>query len=232
MSKRLLWGMVFLLLCAMPIFAQDSDAGYQEALRRIKEAQMSGTTELDLSWIRLTAVPPEIGQLKTLQKLELWGNQLTALPPEITQLVSLEHLNLKGNQFTVLPPEIIRLTQLQWLSFQSNQLTALPPEIGQLSKLRFLYLTNNPLTTLPIEVGQLSRIVYLHASPLTFPPPEIQRQGAQVMVAYLRDYKAMLIRQTIAGIAAGVGAISGLTLAFRWRQRRGLNEPSEKKKRL
>jgi hypothetical protein len=39
----------------------------------------------------------------------------------------------------------------------------------------------------------------------------------------------MLFRQTIAGIAAGVGAIAGVMLAFRWRQRRGLGE---KKKRF
>jgi hypothetical protein len=37
------------------------------------------------------------------------------------------------------------------------------------------------------------------------------------------------MRQTIAGIAAGIGAIAGVMLAFRWRQRRGL---AEKKKRL
>jgi len=39
----------------------------------------------------------------------------------------------------------------------------------------------------------------------------------------------MLMRQTIAGIAAGVGGVAGLMLAFRWRQRRGVGE---KKKRL
>jgi hypothetical protein len=41
---------------------------------------------------------------------------------------------------------------------------------------------------------------------------------------YLRDYKTMQARQTIAGIAAGVGAIPGVLLTFRWRKRRGLSE--------
>jgi hypothetical protein len=39
----------------------------------------------------------------------------------------------------------------------------------------------------------------------------------------------MQFRQIMAGMAAGVGAIAGVILAFRWRQRRGLGE---KKKRL
>lgn len=57
----------------------------------------------------------------------------------------------------------------------------------------------------------------------------ITSQGTAATLAYLRDYEAMLMRQTIAGIAIGVGAFAGVILAFRWRQRRGLQE---KKKRL
>jgi len=60
-------------------------------------------------------------------------------------------------------------------------------------------------------------------------PSEITSQGIPATLAYLRDYESMLMRQTIASIAAGVGGIAGLILAFRWRQRRGLGE---KKKRL
>ena len=44
----------------------------------------------DLSDRGLTTLPPEIGQLTSLQTLTLDHNQLAALPPEITQLTSLQ----------------------------------------------------------------------------------------------------------------------------------------------
>jgi len=166
------------------VWAQDSDAGYQEALRRIEEARVSGATLLGLRNMGLTKLPPEIGQL----------------------------------------------TNLQWLDLSDNQLTALPPEIGRLTSLSVLIVNNNPLLTrLPLEFGQLTDFSQLSMNTLSFPSQEIQQRGVPSMLAYLRDYEAMQMRQTIAGIAAGVGAIAEVILAFRWRQRRGLGE---KKKRM
>ena len=91
-------------------------------------------------------------------------------------------------------------------------------------------LYGNEIMSLPVEIGQLTHLtsLYIINNPLTFPPPEIVAQGTPAILAYLRDYEAMLMRQTVAGIMAGMGSIAIVMLAFRWRQRRGL---SEKKKR-
>jgi Leucine-rich repeat (LRR) protein/GTPase SAR1 family protein len=123
----------------------------------------------------LTALPPEITQLTSLQRLMLDGNQLTALPPEITQLTSLQMLTLSRNQLTALPPEITQLTSLQMLMLSRNQLTALPPEITQLTSLRMLTLDGNQLTALPPEITQLTslRMLKLDGNQLTALPPEI-----------------------------------------------------------
>jgi len=162
------------------------------ALARICDATERGTTELDLSWLGLTALPPEIGQLTSLQTLDLGNNQLTALPPEVWRLPCLRNLNISGNplpeippelwqkkdwealglgklRLTALPPEIGQLTSLQTLNLPNNQLTALPPEIGQLTNLQNLYLQNNQLTALPPEIGQLTNLkrLNLHDNPLT-----------------------------------------------------------------
>jgi len=229
-SKRLLWGLIFLLLWAVPLRAQDADAGYQEALRRIEAARVSGATKLDLSQLGIETLPPEIGQLTTLQTLDLSHNELTTVSPQVSDLVHLQILNLSFNQLTILPAAIRQLTSLTILMLLGNQLTSLPPEIGELKNLQWLDLPGNPLTTLPIEIGHLTELTRLDFTPpVTFPPLESQRHGTPTILAYLRDYEAMLMHQTIASIAAGVGGIVGLILAFRWRQRRSLGE---KKKRL
>lgn len=44
MTKRVMWGMIVVLLWVLPLRAQGMtpDEGYQEALRRIEEARVSG----------------------------------------------------------------------------------------------------------------------------------------------------------------------------------------------
>ena len=59
--------------------------------------------QLDLQEFGLTgAVPAEIGQLTSLERLYLNNNRLTSVPAEIWQLTSLEKLWLSGNQLTSL----------------------------------------------------------------------------------------------------------------------------------
>ncbi|WP_052435969.1 leucine-rich repeat domain-containing protein [Neochlamydia sp. EPS4] len=146
-----------------------------ELLRGWIEENCKNFTDLDLSGIGLTYLPPEIGQLSQLQKLELNQNQLTALPAEIGQLSQLQGLHLHQNQLTALPAEIGQLSQLQALNLNQNQLTALPAEIGQLSKLRWLHLNQNQLIALPAEIGQLSQLqaLELNQNQLTSLPTEI-----------------------------------------------------------
>jgi hypothetical protein len=213
MTKKVLWAVIVLLLCAMPVFAQDMTPrqGYQEALRRIEAARVSGQIELDLTELELTELPPEIrqltalqvlyvfhnnlthlppeiGQLTALQRLYLYSNQLSSLPLEIGQLAHLQLLDLSYNQLSALPSEFGQLTHLQSLSLNNNQLISLPPEIGLLTKLQSLHLHNNQLTTLPSELGQLTNLqtLYLLDNRLTSLPPEIG-QLSSLQELYLLD---------------------------------------------
>ena len=94
-------------------------------------------------------IPPEIGNLTKLIKLNLGTNQLTgSLPPEIGNLANLTHLMLNANQLTgEIPSEIGKLTNLEGLGLAYNQFAGeIPPEVGDLNNLTGLNLSFNQLT--------------------------------------------------------------------------------------
>ena len=49
------------------------EEAYEEALRRIREAEETGAVELDLSGLTLNRLPRELGRLASLQSLDLSG---------------------------------------------------------------------------------------------------------------------------------------------------------------
>ena len=55
----------------------------QELRRVIAQTAREKRAELDLSSQDLTELPPEIGELTSLQPLYLHGNRLTALPQRV-----------------------------------------------------------------------------------------------------------------------------------------------------
>ncbi len=109
----------------------------------------SRVVELELDDFGITdAVLAGLGQLTSLERLDLNGNQLTSVPAEIGQLTSLHTLELNGNQLTSVPAEIGQLTSLTNLDLGGNQLTSVPAEIGQLASLERLWLHKNQLTSI------------------------------------------------------------------------------------
>jgi internalin A len=77
----------------------EENADYLEALRRIREAEETGATKLDLSFLQfLEQLPRELGRLTSLQTLNLSGTfsrrmQLRDVTP-LARLTSLQTLNL------------------------------------------------------------------------------------------------------------------------------------------
>ncbi|MEQ9548598.1 MAG: COR domain-containing protein [Coleofasciculus sp. G3-WIS-01] len=78
-----------------------------ELLQLIEQAAREEWTELDLSDNDLTVLPPDIGQITSLQSLYLIRNNIQELPSQIGQLTSLQFLYLYGNKIQELPPEIL-----------------------------------------------------------------------------------------------------------------------------
>jgi leucine-rich repeat protein SHOC2 len=111
--------------------------------------------ELNLEDFGLTgAVPAEVGQLASLEALDLGHNKLTSVPAVIGQLRSLTELYLDRNQLTSLPAEIGQLTELKVLNLHANQLTSLPAQIWQLRLLEELDLRDNQLTSVPTAIHE------------------------------------------------------------------------------
>ena len=105
------------------------DEAYAEALKRIEKARKARETRLDLSKLGLETLPPEIGQLSSLQRLVLHDNQLTTLPDSLGQLSSLQDLGLHRNQLTTLPDSLIKLTSLRVLLLHDNPALKLPQAV-------------------------------------------------------------------------------------------------------
>jgi len=125
-------------------------------------------------------IPPELGNLKNLQKLILIHNQLTgSIPAELGNLSTLTQLYLDNNELSgMIPAELGNLSKLTILSLYNNKLSgSIPAELGNLSKLTRLLLYTNQLTgSIPVTIGDLSNLTNLLLSSNQLSgniPPEI-----------------------------------------------------------
>jgi internalin A len=216
-----------ILLClSLPSLAQEeSQTPYEIALQRIQEAEASGATVLGLSGLGLTELPPEIGNLSSLQDLSLTHNQLTSLPPEIGNLINLRRLDLTDNELTSLPPEMANLTNLTTLHLVFNEFTSLPHVISQIRSLCHINLYKNQLHYLPTELIQLENLrtvgcfISVDGNPLISPPQEVIAQGTPAILDYLENEAWWHLQRLIIGAAAGFGIVASIILGLRWRNR-------------
>ncbi|GLJ17422.1 hypothetical protein SUGI_0303170 [Cryptomeria japonica] len=111
-------------------------------------------------------ISPLLGNLSSLQSLDLSNNTLTStIPPQLAQLTHLQVLLLHRNQLQgTIPPTLSACHSLYDLALSYNQLHgSIPPELSLLTRLKFLYLGQNSLTgVIPPSFKNLSTLVYLH----------------------------------------------------------------------
>ena len=131
--------------------------------------------ELDFSFKVLNKIPIALKYLKSLKKLTLKYNQILNLPEWVGELTSLEHLNLNINNINKLPNSISMLSHLKELSLWKNELEVLPECIGSLKNLKKLNLRLNQLNQLPRSLGNLLELkeLDLHDNRLKFLPESI-----------------------------------------------------------
>jgi TIR domain-containing protein/Leucine Rich Repeat (LRR) protein len=148
----------------------------QVALERIDKAFRLRETELDLSGWGLERLPPEIGKLVWLEKLELESAGIKSLPKEIALLKNLKELNLLDNQLEKLPREIGALASLEYLNLSANlQIRELPSEFANLINLRQLDFDDNNFGYFPFVITKLTRLesLYMMCNQIEYLPAEI-----------------------------------------------------------
>ena len=119
---------------------------------------LANLTRLDLGHNFLSGpVPTELGRLTDLEVLHLGDNDLSGpIPTELGELASLTGLWLYSNSLSgPIPTELGNLANLTWLSLSSNSLSGpIPPGLGELTSLTQLSLGGNDLTgPIPPELG-------------------------------------------------------------------------------
>ncbi len=151
----------------------------EELIETINNAIFNETERLSFVAEDLSALPPEVGQLKHLKELTIIGNPMKTLPKEIGLMTNLQKLIVLGNEIFDIPHEIGQLRNLRELVLSENRLSNLPDTIGDLQDLLTLGLSGNSLTKLPSTIGNLSRLVVLDVSDnhLTDIPVEITKLG-------------------------------------------------------
>lgn len=155
----------------------------------INLAKLSEAKALNLNYLELKNLPPNIFSLEKLerlylsntlldnnqiilivkclsqlQELDISGNSLSVLPRDINQLSQLRSLDLSNNKLKILPDSIGQLSKLQTLDLSHNQLKVVFESIAQLSQLQGLSFGHNQLKFVPENVGQLSQLQTLDFS--------------------------------------------------------------------
>ena len=117
------------------------------------------------------------------------------LPPEIGLLTSLTKLDLRGLQHVTgpLPPEMGNLTALRILWVQGSRFTGnIPKELGNLTNLEDLRITGNHMTgVIPLELGNLQSLTSLSFENTRLCMPE-ELQGRFGKWDMCREYPALV----------------------------------------
>jgi hypothetical protein len=127
----------------------------QEVLERIESAKASGGKEIDLSGLSLTALPPELTELKELESLNLDGNSFSTIPKGLHLFPELQSLNLASNKLVHLDLRLLDCPNLRSLDLDDNEITFIPGHIEQLKQLEHFSAKYNPIQYVPGSMGGL-----------------------------------------------------------------------------
>ncbi|XP_037493774.1 disease resistance-like protein DSC1 [Jatropha curcas] len=126
--------------------------------------QLQSLECIDLRYLKFSTLPNNFRYLKSLKALKATGSERT-LPSSFNQLSQLERLNFMGCKGLTVWPSLSGLNSLQMLHLRDSGISEIPesigsiPEsIGSLVSLKKLYLYGNDFKSIPASIKQLSNL--------------------------------------------------------------------------
>lgn len=138
--------------------------------------KFEGLKTLYLSMNNISDISP-IKELVNLNKLDLRENKITDLTP-ISKLTILNKLYLKKNLISNILP-IKHLNQLERLNLQYNKIEKIPEWITKFDKME-------------INIDKNKLGISLYKNPISYPPPEIIKQGKNTIKSWFNANKQRL----------------------------------------
>lgn len=145
--------------------------------------------ELEIKMNSIKTLPDSFVRMFALRKLVFTKNRLNTLPDGISCLVNLTHLDVTLNELKILPTTICKCAALENLLLSDNHLLRLPVELGRLPKLRKLDVSSNHLRQIALSLGFCESLesLLVQENPLEDPPMAEFSKGMDSIKWYLRN---------------------------------------------
>lgn len=123
----------------------------------------SGVKYVYVTGAQFTSLPDDIGDMASLEHLDLSDSGVGSLPESMTKLRTLASLRLRRTKLTELPPWIGDLPNLKSLDLSITGISQLPDEMRKLVSLESLHINGAPISALPNWVFELPNLKTIHA---------------------------------------------------------------------
>lgn len=146
-------------------FMFDSDEGIPYQVKYLSELETLIVTSNSNAFMRKIDLGPEITELTKLKSLSLMGYGIRSLPEQMGNMVSLEELDLNGNNFLKLPLDILyQLPSLKYLNFGGNRISGNVVNLQTDIPKDFTLETIGMGGEIPSEIFRLNQLEYLNLS--------------------------------------------------------------------
>lgn len=197
--------------------------GNDDVLNIINKAKQEESVKLSLSKMGLNAIPPghflphvqilylqenniesldNLDGFPNLETLILYSNRIKAIKG-LDSLTRLKRLSLANNEIKTIT-NLEKLVSLERLDLSGNQISRIS-NLKALYKLQRLDLRNNRIRRLSKSVLGLNLPlyweqadgpgIYLEGNPLASPPPEVVRQGNDVVKEFFKEEKRRVLNE-------------------------------------